>query len=94
MKLKIGQKVIWIGTESKYDQYEWLKKGMIGSVIEYHPGVKGTGRILSYYEDGEPMIDVGIEEWWTIDFGVAGKRAAHVDSIGESIKVAKEEHLK
>jgi len=75
MRLQIGQEVTWNGGEAKYDNYDWLKKGMLGTVIKYHPEIKATGKVLDYdSETGEAIIDIGIREYWTIDFGRAGLR--------------------
>jgi hypothetical protein len=67
----IGKKVKWMGTESKYNDLEWLRKGDIGVITEYHPAIEGTGKWLNDYE----MYDEGLPEWWIIDFGTAGTRA-------------------
>jgi len=83
--MKIGQKVKYNGTEVKYDDYEWLKKGCIGKVIKYSPEIKGTGRVIGYCQDGEPIIDIGIKEYWTLDFGKNGKKCCERKDIGKTI---------
>ena len=83
--MKIGQKIKYNGTEVKYDNFEWLKKGCIGKVVKYSPEIKGTGRILDYYDDGEPIIDTGIREYYTADFGKSGKRCFEKEDIGKTI---------
>ena len=84
-KLIMGQKVIWNGGEAKYDAFDWLKKGMFGFVIKHQPEIIGTGRVLDYSDDGEPIVDEGIREYWTIDFGRAGLRCIDKEDINDRL---------
>jgi len=83
--MKVGQKVIYNGTEVKYDDFEWLKKGCIGKVVKYSPEIKGTGRILDYDSYREPIIDIGIREYWTVDYGKCGRKCFEREDIGKTI---------
>jgi len=80
MKLKIGQKVKWNGIESKNDTYSNLLKGMEGIVIEHYSGDNGTSDIIGY-DDSDPIIDMGYEEYYIIDFGKCGTRCIDKEDI-------------
>ena len=90
MRLHIRQRVIWNGTETKQGKFIWLKKGMQGTIIKHYPKIKGNDIILGYDDNGKPIIDIGVKEWYTVDFGKAGKRAIDNDSIkNKTVKVLK-----
>ena len=85
--IHVGMKVVYKGEGgSSYDNFETLEPGMEGTVTKHSPEVKGTGQLLRTDDDGEDVYDEGIKEWWTVDFGKAGKKGYDTEDFWDYVK--------
>jgi hypothetical protein len=76
--LEVGDEIpYWSPFEFEIDGRR-VGPGDIGVVIEVRPAVPATGITIGYTEDGDPLIDHGIEAYVVVRFPSGAVRAKSI----------------